>query len=331
VTPTSPSSASPAFGVDLGGTNTRVALVDPDGTIVEQRIGPTATTLDGIVEFITDTARALSHHRPDAAALGVGAAGMVDRDGVIHYSPNVPAFLRAPVRARLAEALGLPVAVDNDANVAALAELVYGAGRGCDDFLLVTLGTGVGGGVVVNGKVLRGAHGFAAEIGHFQVDPHGPRCACGELGHWEAMASGTALGALGRAAAARGEAPSVLALADGDVSAVRGTHVGEAAQRGAPDAVALVVEYAHQVAIGLVGLVNIFDPEKVLVSGGLVDLGDVLLGPLAAAFHGRIEGAPYRPAVPIVAAELRGSAGMIGAAALARELLAHDPLDTEGP
>jgi glucokinase len=312
---------APTWGVDLGGTNTRVALVDPDGEVVEQRVGPTGPTLDGIVEFIADTVRALHHLRPDTAALGVGAAGMVDRDGVIHYSPNVPAFLRAPVRARLADALRLPVAVDNDANVAALAELVHGAGRGCDDFLIVTLGTGVGGGVVVNGKVLRGAHGFAAEIGHFQVDPHGPRCACGEIGHWEALASGTALGALGRAAAGRGEAPSVLVLAGGDVSAVRGTHVGEAAQRGDPDAVALVVEYAHQVAIGLVGLVNIFDPDKVLVSGGLVELGDVLLGPLGAAFHGRIEGAPYRPAIPIVAAELGGRAGVVGAAALARELL----------
>ena len=324
MTATSPAASFATFGVDLGGTNTRVALVDPDGTVVEQRVGPTAPTLDGIVEFIADAARALHHHRPDAAALGVGAAGMVDRDGVIHYSPNVPAFLRAPVRARLTEALGLPVAVDNDANVAALAELVYGAGRGSDNFLLVTLGTGVGGGVVVNGKVLRGAHGFAAEIGHFQVDPHGPRCACGEIGHWEAVASGTALGALGRAAAARGEAPAVLALAGGDVATVRGTHVGEAAQRGEPDAVALVVEYAHQVAIGLVGLVNIFDPDQVLVSGGLVDLGDVLLGPLAAAFHGRVEGAPYRPAIPVVAAALGGSAGVIGAAALARELVGHD-------
>ncbi len=308
------------FGVDLGGTNTRVALVDPDGTVVEQRIAPTPTTLDGIVELIADGARALAHLRPGVAALGVGAAGMVDRDGVIHYSPNVPAFLAAPVRARLAEALGFAVAVDNDANVAALAELTHGAGRGCADFLLVTLGTGVGGGVVVNGKVLRGAHGFAAEIGHFQVDPHGPRCACGEAGHWEAMASGSALGAMGRAAAAQGEAPSVLAAAGGDVSAVRGTHVGEAAQRGEADAVALIVEYAHQVAIGLVGLANIFDPDTVLVSGGLVELGDVLLGPLAAAFHGRVEGAPYRPAIPVVAAELGGSAGVVGAAVLARSL-----------
>jgi glucokinase len=305
------------FGVDLGGTNTRVALVDPDGTVVEQRRAATPPTLDGIVALIADGARALAHLRPGVAALGVGAAGMVDRDGVIHYSPNVPAFLAAPVRARLVEALGFAVAVDNDANVAALAELTHGAGRGCDDFLLVTLGTGVGGGVVMDGKVLRGAHGFAAEIGHFQVDPHGPRCACGEAGHWEAMASGTALGGLGRAAAARGEAPSVLAAAGGDVSAVRGTHVGEAAQRGEADAVALIVEYAHQVAVGLVGLATIFDPEKVLVSGGLVELGDVLLGPLAAAFHGRVEGAPYRPAIPVVAAELGGRAGVIGAAVLA--------------
>jgi glucokinase len=308
------------FGVDLGGTNTRVALVDPDGTIVEQHKAPTPTTLDGIVALIADAVRTLGPLRPDASAVGVGAAGLVDREGVIHYSPNVPAFLHAPVRDRLAAALGVPVIVDNDANVAVLAELVHGAGRGSSDFLLVTLGTGVGGGVVSGGRVMRGAHGFGAEIGHFQVDPHGPRCACGEIGHWEAVASGTALGALGRARAAAGNAPSVLAAAGGDLAAIEGVQVGEAALHGEPDAVAIIVEYAHQVATGLVGLVNILDPQQVLVSGGLVDLGDVLLGPLGASFHGRIEGAPYRPDVPIVPAELGGHAGVIGAAVLAREL-----------
>ena len=180
--------------------------------------------------------------------------------------------------------------------------------------LLVTLGTGVGGGVVTRGEVLRGAHGFGAEIGHFQVDPDGPLCACGQRGHWEAVASGTALGVMGRARAAAGGAPSVLAVAGGDADAVEGVHVGDAAQAGAPDAVELVAEYALQVAVGLVGLANILDPELIVVSGGLVELGDVLLAPLRAAFAGRIEGVRYRPAVPIVAAELADDAGLVGAA-----------------
>ena len=161
--------APATFGVDLGGTNLRVAIVDPDGTIVAQRKVATPPTLDGIVDGIAGAVRSLAPPRPSARALGVGAAGMVDFDGVIHYSPNVPAFLRAPVGARLEAALDMPVVVDNDANVAALAELTHGAAFQCREFLLVTLGTGVGGGVVTGGQVLRGAHGFGAEIGHFQV------------------------------------------------------------------------------------------------------------------------------------------------------------------
>jgi glucokinase len=308
------------FGVDLGGTNLRVALVDPDGTVVDERRVDTPNTLDEIVDRITGAVRAFAPLRAEARALGVGAAGMVDHEGTIHYSPNVPAFLHAPVQARLEDAVGLPTVVDNDANVAVVAELVHGAARGCTEVLLITLGTGVGGGVVTRGEVLRGAHGFGTEVGHFQVDPNGPLCACGQRGHWEALASGTALGALGREWAAAGAAPSVLSEVGGAIDDITGVLVGDVAQAGAEDAVAIVDEYARQVAIGLVGLVNIFDPERVVVSGGLVELGDVLLGPIRAAFDGRIEGAAHRPAVPIVAAELGGQAGVVGAAVLAREL-----------
>jgi glucokinase len=307
------------FGVDLGGTNLRVALVDPDGSVVDEQRVATPRTLDDIVAAIAEAVRTMSSVRPEARALGVGAAGMVDFDGTIHYSPNVPAFLHAPVRARLEDALGFPAVVDNDANVAVVAELVHGAARGSTEVLLITLGTGVGGGVVTRGEVLRGAHGFAAEIGHFQVDPQGPLCACGQRGHWEAVASGTALGALGREWAAAGAAPSVLDRA-GSVDAITGVLVGDVAQDGAGDAIAVVEEYARRVGIGLVGLVNIFDPEKVVVSGGLVELGDVLLQPVRAAFDGRTEGAARRPGVPIVPAELGGRAGVVGAAVLARGL-----------
>ncbi len=204
--------------------------------------------------------------------------------------------------------------------MAALGELTHGAGRGNDSFLLVTLGTGVGGGVVSGGKVLRGAHGFGAEIGHFQVDPDGPMCACGQRGHWEAVASGHALGVLGRERAAAGKAPSVLARAGGDVDAVTGLHVGDAAQAGEPDAVALVREYAHDVAVGLVGLANILDPAVILISGGLVEFGGVLLDPLREWFKGHIEGATYRAPVEIVPAALGEEAGLVGAAVLARTI-----------
>jgi len=310
--------APATFGVDLGGTNLRVGVVDDDGTIAAQRRAATPVALDDIVASIVSDVEELGSARPDAVGLGVGAAGMVDRDGAIHYSPNITAFRRAPLAALLADALAMEVHVDNDANVAALGELVHGAARGCSDVVLVTLGTGVGGGIIVNGAVLRGGHGFGAEVGHFQIDPDGPQCACGERGHWEAMASGTALGALGRAQAAAGDLPDVLARAGGVVDAIDGMLVGDAAQDGDPSALAVLRAYAHHVAIGLVGLVNVFDPELVVISGGLVELGDVLLDPIREAFAGRIEGAAFRPDVPIVAAALGGDAGLVGAAALAR-------------
>ena len=157
---------------------------------------------------------------------------MIDLDGVIHYAPNVPGFRRVPVRAELAAATGLPTIVDNDANTAAYAEIKIGVAKGVQDALVITLGTGIGGGVIVGGRVLRGANGFAAEIGHFQIDPAGPMCACGEPGHWEAAASGNALGQMARDAAAAGDAPSVLEQAGGDVDAIVGHHVSAAAHTG---------------------------------------------------------------------------------------------------
>jgi glucokinase len=186
---------------------------------------------------------------------------------------------------------------------------------------VLTLGTGIGGGIILDGKVYRGAHGFAAEVGHWQFDPHGRMCACGEPGHWEAWASGTALGALARDVVERGDAPSVLARAGGDASAVAGVHVGEAASDGAADALAILDRYADYVALGFAGLANILDPEIIVVGGGLVELGDLLLGRVRDRFHAHLEGAPYRPPVPIVAAALGDHAGVIGAAVLARDVV----------
>src|SRR5262249_11960218 len=159
-----------------------------------------------------------------------------------------------------------------------------------DHVLVITLGTGIGGGIVAGGKLLRGAHGFAAEIGHFQVDPAGPTCPCGEVGHWEAVASGTALGRTSVEWAEAGRLPKLLAAAGGDASAVTGEQVGLAAGAGDPGAIALMRHFAGNVAIGLAGLVNILDPEVVVVGGGLVELGDVLLDPVREELARRIEG-----------------------------------------
>lgn len=307
-------------GLDLGGTKILGAVVAADGTLVAEERVDTPSGAEEIVHAMFGLAGRLDAAAGPVEAFGVGAAGLVDGDGTIRYAPNLKAFVGFPLRAALAKALGRPVVVDNDANVAAWGEVVHGAASGCSDVLVITLGTGVGGGLVLGGRLYRGAHGFAAEVGHFQVVDHGPVCACGERGHWEALASGTALGRVGREHATAGAAPGVVARAGGDPERVTGGHVGEAALAGDVDALAIVKEFATDVALGLAGLANVLDPELVVVGGGLVRLGDALLDPMRAVFDRRIEAPDHRPRIPIVPATLGERAGAIGAAALAREV-----------
>ena len=310
----------PTVGVDLGGTNLRIAVVDRDGHVIAEERAPTPLDWPALRATITAHVDRLRDQHPTAVAIGVGAAGLVDRDGMVRYAPNIPRLIRVRLREELIESLALPVVVDNDANAAAFGELCHGAARGVTHGLVITLGTGIGGGVICGGQILRGAHGFAAEVGHWQFDPKGPECACGEWGHWEAAASGPALGALARAAAAAGDAPKVLARAGGDLRAVTSVEVADAASAGDADGVRILEAYARRVALGFAGLANILDPEVIVVSGGLIELGDLLLAPLRDAFGAHLEGAPYRPEVPIVRAALGERAGVVGAAALARQL-----------
>lgn len=315
-------------GLDIGGTKVLGAVVDGTGTILDEHRVPSPTgTWDGMRAALVEVVDELRGHGHDVAAVGIGAAGMVDLEGMIHYAPNVAGFRTTPVQADVAAAVGLPTVVDNDANAAAYAEYRFGAARGHSDAMVITLGTGIGGGVIVHGRVLRGARGFAAEVGHFQVDPEGPMCACGERGHWEAMASGNALGAMARAAAAAGDLPSVLHAVDGEVDTIRGQHVSAAARDGATDALALVDRYCFNVAIGLVGLANIFDPAVIAIAGGLVNDGELFLGPIRSHFLGHIEGSDYRPMPEIVPAELGERAGVIGAGTLALDTLAAGRTD----
>ena len=291
-----------------------------DGQVETEERAPTPSDWPALHDTILELYGRLQASYPALERVGVGAAGMIDREGTVHYAPNIPRLIRVPLRDELVESLDLPVVVDNDANAAAFGELCHGAARGVEHALVITLGTGIGGGIISHGRVLRGAHGFAAEVGHWQFDPDGPECACGEWGHWEAAASGPALGALARAAAAAGDAPKVLARAGGDLRAVTSLEVADAATAGDADGLRILEAYARRVALGFAALTNILDPEVIVVSGGLVELGDVLLAPLRDAFGAHLEGAPYRPVVPIVPAALGERAGVVGAAALAREL-----------
>lgn len=311
-------------GLDLGGTKVLGGLVSAEGEILAEDRVSTPETGDALIEALaslTGTLSARAEEGEEIAAVGVGAAGMIGVNGSVTYGPNVVAFRQGfPLRARLAERLGLPVAVDNDANAAAWGEVVHGAALGHADALVITLGTGIGGGIIAGGRPYRGAHGYAAEIGHFQVVADGPMCACGVPGHWEAMASGTALGRLAKEAVDRGEAPAVLEQAGGDPAAVTGEHVGRAALAGDEQALVILTEFADWVAVGLGGLTNILDPDVIVVGGGLVDLGETLLGRVRDSFWRQVEAPDLRAPVDVVAASLGERAGAIGAAALAREV-----------
>jgi glucokinase len=239
---------------------------------------------------------------------------MVDRDGVLHDAPNLQSATGADLAALLAPRLApaQPV-VENDANCAAHAEHALGAGRGFDDVLLVTLGTGIGGGIVSGGRVLLGAFGFAAEIGHMMVNPSGPPCPCGHRGCWERYASGGGLGVLAREAAYAGHLAAVVALAGGNPEAVRGEHVTAAAASGDPRAVAVLDELGWWVAAGLANLTAVLDPARIVLGGGLMSAGHLLLVPTRRAYADLVEGTGRRPRVDIVPAALGVRAGAVGA------------------
>jgi glucokinase len=257
----------------------------------------------------------------DVLAIGVGAAGLVDvAEGTLRFAPNL-AWRELPIAARMRDALGLPCQLDNDATVAAYGEFRFGAGRGYRHLLLVAVGTGIGGGIVSDGRLYRGAHGFAAEIGHIIVDPKGPPCGCGNRGCWEQVAAGRAIDRLGREAAREHERSILRRLAEGDPEKVTGALVTEAARQGDEPALRVLSEVGRRLGEGIGGLVNILDPQIVVVGGGAILAGDLLLDPARAAFLDAVQAPEHRPRVPIVAAQLGNDAGAVGAAVLALEEL----------
>lgn len=306
-----------AIGLDIGGTKIAGFRVRDDGQVLDRR---TVSTPAQDSEATVDTAIAVAKElvTDDVRAVGIGAAGMVDHHDVVRYSPNL-SYRNLPIGGRVGEALGLPCVADNDANAAAWGEFRVGAGREVDDMLLVTIGTGIGGGIVSGGRLIHGANGFAGEIGHIIVEPGGPLCGCGNRGCWEQVASGTAVERNGKLAAARHPASLLAALADGDPDRVTGRTVTEAARRNDEVALGILAGVGRRLGEGMAGLVNVLDPELVVVGGGAIEAGELLLGPARSVFRQSVEAPEYRPDVPVRAAELANDAGGIGAALLALE------------
>jgi glucokinase len=329
-----PHGAGVAFGVDIGGTKVLgVALGSSDRVVAEARVltpveppgaGPAGAAVAGAVsEVIAALSAALAEASLPEAGLppvGVGAPGMVDRQGTLRFAPNLPQAHGVDWNELIGERLpGHRVLVENDANFAVLAEHRLGAARGYDHVLMVTLGTGIGGGLIVDGRVQVGAHGFAGEIGHMVVDPSGPPCPCGRRGCWERYASGGGLGLLAREAALAGNLPEVVARSGGDPESVRGEDVTAAALAGDADARRVVEEVGWWVGFGLANLICVLDPGCIVLGGGLVGAGDLLLAATRRAFDQMVEGGTSRPAIPIVPAAFGERSGAVGAALAARQ------------
>jgi glucokinase len=305
--------ASLAAGIDIGGTKCLGVVLDPSGTIVREDRLPTPRGADALVDALAELAGVLAPYD----TLGIGAAGLVTRGGIWRAAPNVVGIADLPIGARMEERLGHPVHVDNDATCATLAEWRHGAAEGASDVVLVTLGTGIGGGLVINGRLARGVNGFAGEPGHMVIDPNGPPCVCGRRGCWERFASGSGLARLAREAAAGGRLRRVVGFAGDDPEAVRGEHVQAAAREGDGEAVAVVDDWAWWVALGLVNMSNLLDPQVILMGGGLATAADLVLDPIRHHFAELLYAPSHRPHPRLDMTRLGEHSGAIGAALLA--------------
>lgn len=308
-------SAGRRVGIDVGGTKAQGVALDPDGNVLARARRDTPRgeqSLEPLVDRVVDLAAELGAE----GALGVGVPGLVGRAGVLHAAPNLDGVANFDIRSRLRDRLDLDVHVDNDGTNTALAEWQLGAGRGATDMLVATLGTGIGGGVVADGRLHRGRNGFAGEFGHMVVDPDGPECPCGRRGCWETFASGSGLSRLAREAASEHRLGAVLDRVGGDPADVRGEHLLEAAREGDLQAVAVIEHFGWWVALGLSNLTNAFDPQLFVLGGGVADGADLYLEPIERHFRERLYQSHLRPIPDIRFAEWGSLAGAVGAALL---------------
>ena len=315
----------PIVGVDIGGSKVLAGVVSPEGGVlarVRLETPHRSKTPDVVENTIVDAVRELAALH-DVRAVGVGAAGFVDpKAGTVLFSPHL-SWRTEPLKEALEQRLGVPVLVDNDANTTARAEHRFGAARGYQQVLCVTLGTGIGGALIINGEVFRGGHGMAGEFGHMQVVRGGRRCECGNRGCWEQYSSGNTLVREARELV-EGRSPAAYSLRQlvaEDPDKLTGPLVTEAANAGDQAAIELFQEVGEWLGRGLASLSAAFDPEVIIVGGGVSEAGELLLGPAREALGRTLTGRGFRPEPPIVRAELGPDAGFVGAADLARSAL----------
>ena len=310
---------SATIGLDIGGTKISGGVIDENGVILARgRKDTPALDPAAIVEEAASLIRELSiEHEVDA--VGVACAAFIDRSrSTVYFSPNL-AWRDVPLKARLESVLDLPVIIENDANAAAWGEFRFGAAAEVDDMVLLTVGTGIGGGIVVDGVLMHGAFGVAAELGHMRVVPDGLRCGCGNRGCWEQYASGSALVREARELVASGtpHAARLSELCAGDPAALSGPDVTRAAAEGDPAAVELLADLGAWIGEGVASVAAILDPELIVLGGGVSEAGALLIDPALAAFRRQLTGRGHRPEARFALASLGNDAGMIGVADLA--------------
>jgi len=314
-----PSPALHGIGVDIGGTKIAAGLVATDGRIVRADSEPTPDDATGIAAVVATLVDRLLDDDVEVGGIGIGAAGFVDVDrATVTFAPNID-WIDEPLAEAVGKLVDLPVVVENDANAAAWGEYRFGAGEDTDDLLFVTVGTGVGGGIVQRGMVVRGGFGAAAEIGHLRVVPDGLLCGCGQHGCLEQYASGRALvrDARSRAESKDPQAEPLLAVA-GDAEGITGQMVTGLAQQGDPMCVDLLHDVGQWLGEGLATLAAVLDPSVIAIGGGVADAGDLLLDPVRSAFEEHLPAREHRKIAELRLAALGNEAGIIGAADLAR-------------
>ncbi len=313
----------PVLAIDLGGTKIFAAIISNKGQVIAREYcltladeGPEAV-IDRILSTIDRLLNQRSINLSQLGSISIAAAGAIDFDkGLVTSSPHLPGWHDVPLRDIVKEKYRVNTFLINDASAAALGEHYFGAGQGVNNLILLTVGTGIGGGIIINGRLYSGASGSAGDIGHMVIDVNGPRCSCGNIGCLEALVSGTAIAKEAIRRIRRGERSSITEIVGGKVANITAEEVSIAARAGDSLASEVILKAATYLGVGIVNLVNIFNPEMIIVGGGMAKMGDLLLNPARQVVKERAFQLPAQ-AVQIVPAQLGDDAGVLGAAVFA--------------
>ena len=313
----------PVLAIDLGGTKIIAAIISNEGQVIAREYRLTLAD-EGVQPVINRIFSAVDHllslrniGSSQLDSISIAAAGAINlEEGLITSSPNLPGWHDVPLRDIIEEKYRVKTFLINDANAAALGEHCFGAGKGVNNLIYLTVSTGIGGGIIINGELYSGSHGSAGEIGHMTIDTNGPRCNCGNIGCWEMLASGTAVAKEAIRRIRQGEESSLTEMVEGKIENITAEKVSRAAERGDSLALEVILKTATYLGVGLVNLVNIFNPEMIIIGGGMSKMGDLLLNPARQVVKERAFQISAQ-AVRIVPAQLGDDGGVLGAAAFA--------------